>query len=55
MVRRQIPLFGAVMAILAGLALFLYERSSQRQEAGPMVILLIIAVIFWKKAQARPV
>jgi hypothetical protein len=48
---KQFPFYVIVLVILTGLAITLAQQATHRGEALASVVMLFIAVIFWKKVQ----
>jgi hypothetical protein len=48
---KQLPLIVIVLVGLAGLALYLGVQAAHRGESIAVIVMLVIAMIFWKRAQ----
>ena len=48
---KQFTLYVVVLVVLAGLAITLAQQAAHRDEALAAIVMLFIAVIFWKKVQ----
>ncbi len=46
-------LYSAILVCLAGLALSLAPQALHRGDIATFFLMLVIALIFWKRAQAR--
>lgn len=51
--KNPFAVFSVILALLAALALYLYEGAARRGEEMAAIVMLIIAVIFINKIQKR--